>query len=82
MAILKHGSIKNSDYGEAQRYLLFEHDSETMKLLRDEHGSMILRKGLIQTGFDCDPFTFNTECTELNRQIGKKFGLFGFGTPS
>lgn len=71
MAILKHGSIKNSDYGEAQRYLLFEHDSETMKLLRDEHGSMILRKGLIQTGFDCDHFTFNTECTELNRQMQK-----------
>jgi len=71
VAILKHGSIKNSDYGEAQRYLLFEHDSETMKLLRDEHGSMILRKGLIQTGFDCDHFTFNTECTELNRQMQK-----------
>ena len=71
MAILKHGSIKNSDYGAAQRYLLFEHDSETMKLLRDEYGSMILRKGLIQTGFDCDHFTFNTECTELNRQLGK-----------
>lgn len=71
MAILKHGSIRNSDYGETQRYLLFEHDSETMKLLRDEHGRMILRKGLIQTGFDCDHFTFNTECTELNRQMQK-----------
>lgn len=71
MAILKHGSIKNTDYGEGQRYLLFEHDPETNKLMRDENGSMILRKGLIQTGFDCDPFTYNTECTELNRQLGK-----------
>ena len=53
MAILKHGSIKNTDYGEGQRYLLFEHDPETNKLLRDKNGNMILRKGLIQTGVKC-----------------------------
>lgn len=74
MAILKHGSIKNRDYGEGQRYLLFEHDPDTNRLLRDKNGSMILRKGLIQSGFDCDPFTYNTECTELNRQLGKNLG--------
>jgi len=71
VAILKHVSIKNTDYGEGQRYLLFEHDPRTRKLLRDENGSMILRKGFIQSGFDCDPFTYNTECTELNWQFRK-----------
>ena len=71
VAILKHVSIKNTDYGEGQRYLLFEHDPRTRKLLRDENGRMILRKGFIQSGFDCDPFTYNTECTELNWQFRK-----------
>ena len=52
MAILKHGSIKNGDYGEAQRYLLFEHDPETQKPLRDEQGNMIMRKGYIQSGLN------------------------------
>ncbi len=74
MAILKHGSIKNGDYGEAQRYLLFEHDPETQKPIRDEQGNMLMRKGYIQSGLNCDPFTFNTECTELNRRFRKNQG--------
>ena len=74
MAILKHGSIKNGDYGEAQRYLLFEHDPETQKPIRDEQGNMVMRKGYIQSGINCDPFTFNTECTELNRRFRKNQG--------
>ena len=74
MAILKHCSIKNGDYGEAQRYLLFEHDPETQKPLRDEQGNMIMRKGYIQSALNCDPFTFNTECTELNRRFKKNQG--------
>ena len=74
MAILKHGSIKNGDYGEAQRYLLFEHDPVTQKPIRDEQGNMVMRKGYIQSGLNCDPFTFNTECTELNRRFRKNQG--------
>ena len=74
MAILKHGSIKNGDYGEAQRYLLFEHDPVTLKPLRDEQGDMIMRKDYIQSALNCDPFTFNTECTELNRHFRKNQG--------
>ena len=70
-AILKHVSIRNSDYGAAQRYLLFEHDGITQKPLFDENHNMILRQGLILTGLCCDPFTFNTECTELNRRFHK-----------
>lgn len=29
MAILKHIAVKNADYGEAQRYLIFKHDEKT-----------------------------------------------------
>lgn len=31
MAILKHIASKNADYGEAERYLIFQHDEYTQK---------------------------------------------------
>ena len=31
MAILKHISSKNANYGDAEKYLTFEHDEFTMK---------------------------------------------------
>lgn len=31
MAILKHGTSKNPNYGDALTYLLFEHDGFTMQ---------------------------------------------------
>ena len=71
MAILKHIAVKNSDYGQMQRYLLFRYDSHTQKPILDENGDMILRERYIMDGLNCDPFTFNTECTELNRQWHK-----------
>lgn len=73
MAVLKHLPVRNADYAGAQTYLLFEHD-ERGKLLYDEDGHMILRKGFIQSGLNCDPFSFNTECAELNAQWGKNRG--------
>ena len=36
MAILKHIASKNADYGEAQRYLLFQYDESTNKPILDE----------------------------------------------
>ena len=74
MAILKHVSERNSDYGAAQRYLLFEHDEKTGKPQHDDIGNLIPRVDIIQSGLNCDPFTFNTECTELNRALGKNMG--------
>ena len=38
MAILKHIASKNADYGEAQRYLIFQYDESTKKPLLDENG--------------------------------------------
>ena len=44
MAILKHIAVKNSDYGQMQRYLLFRHDSHTQKPILDENGDMVFRE--------------------------------------
>ena len=74
MAILKHIAVKNSDYGQMQRYLLFQHDSHTQKPILDRNGDMILREGYLLDALNCDPFTFNTECTELNRLWHKNLG--------
>ena len=66
MAILKHIASKNADYGEAQRYLMFQYDEGTNKPLLDENGELIPRKEYIMDGINCDPFTFDMECRELN----------------
>ena len=61
MAILKHIAVKNSDYGQMQRYLLFQHDSHTQKPVRDENGDLSLSVGYLMDALNCDPFTFNME---------------------
>ena len=66
MAILKHIASKNADYGEIQRYLMFEHDEDTNKPILDENGELIPRKEYIMDSINCDPFTFDMECRELN----------------
>ena len=71
MAILKHIAIKNTDYGEAQRYLLFQHDEHTKKPILDENGELIPRKEYYIDGINCDPFSFDLECKELNAQYHK-----------
>lgn len=50
MAILKHIASKNADYGEAQRYLMFQYDEDTNKPLLDENGELIPRKEYIMDG--------------------------------
>ena len=71
MAILKHIAIKNMDYGEAQRYLLFQHDEHTKKPILNENGELIPRKEYYIDGINCDPFSFDLECKELNAQYHK-----------
>ncbi|WP_277406690.1 relaxase/mobilization nuclease domain-containing protein [Lacrimispora xylanisolvens] len=71
MAILKHITSKNADYGEAQRYLNFQHDESTGKPILDENGKMILRDEYCMDGINCDPFTFDVECNELNAHYHK-----------
>ena len=74
MAVLKHIAVKNADYGEAQRYLIFKHDEKTGKPILDENGNMQFRDNYFLDGINCDPFTFDTECMELNARYGKNQG--------
>ena len=71
MAILKHIASKNADYGEAQRYLIFRHDEYTGKPILDENGKMQLREEYYLDGVECDPFSFDMECRELNARFHK-----------
>lgn len=71
MAILKHIASKNADYGEAQRYLIFQHDEYTGKPILDENGKMQLREEYYLDGVECDPFSFDMECRELNARFHK-----------
>ncbi len=71
MAILKHIASKNADYGEAQRYLIFQHNEYTGKPILDENGKMQLREEYYLDGADCDPFSFDMECKELNARFHK-----------
>ena len=71
MAILKHISSKNADYSEAQRYLIFQHDEYTGKPVLDENGKMLLREEYCLDGVECDPFSFDMECKELNARFHK-----------
>lgn len=71
MAILKHISSKNADYGEAERYLIFQHDEYTQKPILDENGHMLIREEYYLDGINCDPFTFAAECHETNAYFHK-----------
>ena len=71
MAILKHIASKNADYGEAQRYLMFQYDEYTGKPILDGNGRLIPREEYYLDGINCDPFHFDTECKELNARYHK-----------
>ena len=71
MAVIKHIASKNSDYGESERYLIFQHNEYTQKPILDEEGHMILREEYYLDGLNCDPFSFASECQELNSYYHK-----------
>ena len=71
VAVIKHIASKNADYGEAERYLIFQHNEYTQKPILDDEGHMILRDEYYLDGLNCDPFTFASECQELNSYYHK-----------
>ena len=71
MAVIKHIASKNADYGEAERYLIFQHNEYTKKPILDDEGHMILRDEYYLDGLNCNPFTFASECQELNSYYHK-----------
>ena len=71
MAVIKHIASKNADYGEAERYLIFQHNEYTQKPILDDEGHMILRDEYYLDGLNCNPFSFASECQELNSYYHK-----------
>lgn len=71
MAVIKHIASKNADYGESERYLIFQHNEYTQKPILDDEGHMKLRDEYYLDGLNCDPFTFASECQELNSYYHK-----------
>ena len=71
MAVIKHIASKNADYGESERYLIFQHNEYTQNPILNDEGHMILRDEYYLDGLNCDPFTFASECQELNSYYHK-----------
>lgn len=71
MAIIKHISSKNADYGAAERYLLYEHDEFTMKPILDSKGHFILRESYCMTTLNCNNEDFAISCIRANKKYGK-----------
>ena len=71
MAVIKHIASKNADFGEAERYLIFQNNEYTQKPILDDEGHMILRDEYYLDGLNCDPFSFASECQELNSYYHK-----------
>ena len=71
MAILKHIASKSSNYGAALKYLVFEHDELFNVPVRDEKGNCIMRKEFYLDGLNCEPYSFDAACQQLNREYQK-----------
>ena len=71
LAILKHISSKNADYGDAEKYLTFEHDEFTMKPTLDADGRLIPRTDYRISSLNCDGEDFAVACMRSNLRYGK-----------
>lgn len=71
MATFKHLSSKNSDYGAAEKYLLFEHDEFTNKPVLDENGRLIPRDNCRFANLNCGDDDFAIACMKSNLYYGK-----------
>ena len=71
MATLKHINSKNTDYGAAEQYLLFEHDEFTMKPVLDETGRLIPREDYRLSTLNCDGEDFAVACMRANLRYQK-----------
>ena len=71
LATFKHLSSKNSDYGAAEKYLLFEHDEFTNVPVLDENGRLIPRGNCRFATLNCGEYDFAIACMKSNVQYGK-----------
>lgn len=72
MATVKHIASKNNDYCFPLSYLTFQYSESTNRPVLDENGHRVLRGSYLITAQNCDsPYTFASECLELNRFFNK-----------
>ena len=71
MATFKHISSKNADYGDAEKYLTYEHDEFTMKPVLDENGHLIHRSNYRFSTLNCGGEDFAVACMRANLRYGK-----------
>ena len=71
LATLKHINSKNTDYGAAEQYLLFEHDEFTMKPVLDETGRLIPREDYRLSTLNCGGEDFAVACMRANLRYEK-----------
>ena len=71
MATFKHISSKNANYGDAEKYLTFEHDEFTMKPTLDEQGRLVPREDYRISTLNCGEEDFAVACMRSNLRYGK-----------
>ena len=71
MAILKHIVSKSSNYGAALEYLIFKHDELRKTPILDQNGNRIMRDEFYLDGLNCEPYSFDAACQQLNRECQK-----------
>lgn len=71
MATFKHISSKNTNYGDAEKYLTFEHDEFTMKPTLDEQGRLVPREDYRISTLNCGEEDFAVACMRSNLRHGK-----------
>jgi site-specific DNA recombinase len=71
MAILKHIASKSPNYGAALEYLIFKHDELRKTPILDQNGNRIMRDEFYLDGLNCEPYSFDAACRQLNREYQK-----------
>ena len=71
LATIKHLSSKNSDYGAAERYLIFQHNEITNKPILDKDGHLIPRMDYRIDSVLCGQEDFAIACMKANLSYNK-----------
>ena len=71
MAILKHIASKSSNYGPALESLIFPPDELRKTPILDQNGNRIMRDEFYLDGLNCEPYSFDAACQQLNREYQK-----------
>jgi len=73
VAGMGHGmsSNKSSNYSAALEYLIFKHDEFRKTPILDQNGNRIMRDEFYLDGLNCEPYSFDAACQQLNREYQK-----------